>query len=333
MKAESIFGSVQSYKKNSNGDKEESQTAVIASVAVNGIMCLVKYGTWITTWVVSGNASSVIFSSALDSTCDGINQYINYSWRVDKDGRYPLGPFRMQAVGAIICATVNISVQAMNIQGIIRDIISIYTDKERELQNEAVFEGANLFIFIMLCTGIVLKLALFLWIFRMEGSLNKLLAMDHLLDGIGNTVTIICWSIATAFAKEHGYVDYIGGLLIPTIALITYIPLCRRGSEKAAGRKADASIQKEVEALILDECDQWKSHFEIEEVTVTENGDALAVDIDIDVIEEEKVTAELLIDVQLHIKKILRDLSSYDIDRVDIDFDDETHSSINIQEK
>ena len=83
-----------------------------------------------------------------------------------------------------------------------------------------------------------------------------------------------------------------------------------------------------------------KETFEIESVIVTKEGEGYlqrpfymkkfdvryAVDIDIDVIDEEHVTAELLIDVQLHLKRSLMETLDFNISRVDIDFDDQTES-------
>lgn len=110
------------------------------------------------------------------------------------------------------------------------------------------------------------------------------------------------------------------------LIIATYLPMIIRGVNTSAGRRASRDQSREIERIVKRAAARWTDSFEIERVIVTLDGDRLEVGIDIDVIDEEHVTADLLIYVQLYIKDILKQSDNFDIGDVHMHFEEDTES-------
>merc|ERR1712138_88324 len=98
-----------------------------------------------------------------------------------------------------------------------------------------------------------------------------------------------------------------------------------QGAESAVGKTASQDVQEQIREVVIKSAKQWEDTFEIETVTAIQEGEGYEVQIGIDVIEEEKVTAELLIDVQQIIKTALLNCG-LEIHEVNMVWEDDTHS-------
>merc|ERR1711904_446818 len=153
--------------------------------------------------------------------------------------------------------------------------------------------------------GMALKLLLFLYCRMLSNVLDKILAQDHFNDFCGNTLVLSSWFLTRKF-KSLWWCDAVGGILISAFIIITYFPNLIKGAHTAAGHRASELATEKINAIVKEAAQRWKDSFEIERVIVTMDGDRLEVGIDIDVIDEENVSADLLIYVQLYIKDVLK---------------------------
>lgn len=292
-----------------------SINAASVSVGVNAFMLLAKLAAAILT-----KGSLAIISGTLDSLCDTISQIVNYYSRNRLDPEFPLGRHRLQSVGLIICSTINISVSSMNIMNIAKDLA---TDDRRETSDNLT--GEAIAVIAILSFGMTIKFSLFLYCRMLENVLDRILAQDHFNDTCGNALVLSSWFLCRKY-KSLWWADAVGGILISIFIIVTYFPNLVRGAHTAAGHRASEQATEKIDTIVKKAAERWKDSFEIERVVVTMDGDRLEVGIDIDVIDEENVSADLLIYVQLYIKDVLRQCDEFLIGDVHIHFEEDTES-------
>jgi len=300
------------------------KNAATLSVVVNAFMLLAKLAAAILT-----QGSPAVVSGALDSLCDTISQIVNYFSRDRQDPEFPMGRHRLQSVGLIICSTINISASSMNIVHVIKDFIADVSSSASK--HSSASESETIAVISILCFGITIKLYLFIYCRMLDNILDRILAQDHFNDMCGNSLVLTSWLLSKEF-ESLWWTDALGGVLISVFVIVTYFPNLIRGAHTAAGHVASETACSSIDEIVREAAQRWKDSFEIELVVVTMDGDRLMVGIDIDVIDEENVSADLLIYVQLYIKDVLKQSDDFIIGDVNISFDEDT-SSLDTQER
>jgi len=198
-----------------------SRIAIYASLTVNLFMVILKVGVW------GFTGSEAIFAATLDGIMDVVSQTLNFASRkITRTEKYPMGRERTSSVGCIICATLMIS---MALGTILKTVEGLVNDGIKQPKDE-------LWVLICLCTGIGLKLSLFIYCYSLKNktNLDQVLCQDHMNDVLTNSIALTCQHFA-AHHKHLAFLDSSGAILICIYILISWIPHVYTGFKQSIG--------------------------------------------------------------------------------------------------
>ncbi|KAF5819920.1 putative cation efflux protein [Helianthus annuus] len=188
--------------------------------------------------------SIAIAASTLDSLLDlmagGILWFTHLSMQSINLYKYPIGKLRVQPVGIIIFAAI---MATLGFQVLIQAIEQLIENKPAEKMSSLQL----LWLYIIMLTATVVKLALWLYCRSSGNEIVRAYAKDHYFDVVTNVVGLIA---AVLGDKFNWWIDPVGAIILAVYTIVNWSGTVKENAVSLVGQSAPPEIMQKLTYLV-----------------------------------------------------------------------------------
>ncbi|KAM0013804.1 putative cation efflux protein [Helianthus debilis subsp. tardiflorus] len=163
--------------------------------------------------------SIAIAASTLDSLLDlmagGILWFTHLSMQSINLYKYPIGKLRVQPVGIIIFAAIMATLGTLHVAVLIQAVEQLMENKPAEKMSSLQL----LWLYIIMLTATVVKLALWLYCRSSGNEIVRAYAKDHYFDVVTNVVGLVA---AVLGDKFNWWIDPVGAIILAVYTIVNW---------------------------------------------------------------------------------------------------------------
>ncbi|KAM0002214.1 putative cation efflux protein [Helianthus debilis subsp. tardiflorus] len=188
--------------------------------------------------------SIAIAASTLDSLLDlmagGILWFTHLSMQSINLYKYPIGKLRVQPVGIIIFAAI---MATLGFQVLIQAVEQLMENKPAEKMSSLQL----LWLYIIMLTATVVKLALWLYCRSSGNEIVRAYAKDHYFDVVTNVVGLVA---AVLGDKFNWWIDPVGAIILAVYTIVNWSGTVKENAVSLVGQSAPPEIMQKLTYLV-----------------------------------------------------------------------------------